>query len=275
MVKNVILIFTALILVSSFLNPLYSYNYPDWTKAQRYLFGDLKKMEEALPFYIKLAEKNKNDYTAQWKVAELCYYLWENYRFGGNLAGQWKAAKNGYYYGWKGVLLNPNGIEGLFWYAADKGVWGILNGPLNSLKEAVKVKKYLFRLKSLDPQAKFEKGSWARILGKVYVFSPPFPVGFGDVTEGIRILTFAVEKYPDYGINRNFLAESYMAIGKIDVAEKLLKKNVEILKKADQTIYVNRRDLRIARNLLLLIREYKGKKENRVPASVILEAEYR
>ena len=65
-----------------------------------------------------------------------------------------------------------------------------------------------------------------------------------------------------------------MVTGKLSEAESLLKDNISKLSRSDLQIYVNWRDLRVAKNLLKLVREYLQKEEDRIPASVVLEKEY-
>ena len=251
-----------------------SFTYPSWEKAEREIFPYIRKLEKLLPVYMAIAEKNPDNYRAQWKVAELCVYMWQHYMRQGKKKKAFQVAKIGLKYGERAVKINPSGIEGLFWYAVIGGGYATLIGPLRALQWGNEKMKLLKRLMSLDPEAKYKDGGWAIILGKVYIFAPPFPIGFGDPDKGITILKFALKHHPHNGYIRNYLAEGYMRLGKLQVAEKLLKENIKMLKSLDLTIYENKSNLMIAQNLLNLLNICKKQHCDSIPALMILSHEY-
>jgi len=265
-----------LLLLTSFLSfNLRGYSaYPSWTVSQRNLFGNIVLMEKKLIEYIKIADQNKSKYEPQWRVSELTYYLWENYMFKKDYKKCFDIIKVGYKYGKRALKIKPNGKEALFWFSANVGIYGLLKGPTNVLQLAPQGRKLLEKLSVVDPKMTFEKGSWARILGKIYAFIPSFPISFGNIEKGIYLLNKTVAAYPNYGINWNFLGEAYLVKGEIFKAKSLFEKNILMLKNSDQTIYANRRDLRISKTLLKLTKKYILEGKTHISYSVLSKEEY-
>ena len=263
-----------LLLLSLLMIMLSSFSYPSWEKAEREIFPYINKMEKLLPVYMEIAENNPNNYTAQWRVAELCIYMWQHYMLKGEKKKALRVAEIGLKFGEKAVKIKPFGIEGLFWYSVIGGGFATLLGPLNALKWGNEKMKLLKRLPSLDPGAKYKDGGWAVILGKVYIFTPPFPIGFGDPVKGIKLLEFALKNYPHNGYIRNYLAEAYMRLGKFQLAEKILKENMKMLSKLDLTIYENKINLIITKNLLKLLKKCEKQHCENISSIMILNHEY-
>ncbi len=60
---------------------------------------------------MNFAENNPNNYEAQWRIAELCFFMWENYMFAGNRKKAYKVSKIGLIYARRAVRLNPYGYD--------------------------------------------------------------------------------------------------------------------------------------------------------------------
>jgi len=231
-----------------------SYKYPSWVDAQRNLYGNSKLMEKTLQKYKKLADNNPLNCEAQYKVAELTYYLWEVYSFDKkSVEIRTRLINVGVEYSKKALKVDSNSIPAMFWFVANIGVYGMMKGPQNVLNLAPIGRKLTYKMVKLDPDMIFERGSWGRLLGKLYSFLPSFPISFGNINKGTVILEKVYKKYPDYGINIFFLAESYAIKGELAKAKDLLEMGIKKLKNSDLTIFVNRKDLRISKNLLRLV----------------------
>ena len=271
--KILSVLFVSFILVSSIDAGVYKY--PSWVDAQRYLYGNTTLMEKTLQKYKNIADKYPLDCEAQYKVAELTYYLWEVYTFEKkNESLRTRLIQIGVKYSKRALKINPNSVPAMFWFVANIGVYGLMKGPQNVLKYAPIGRKLLFRMAKQDPNMIFERGSWGRLLGKLYAFLPSFPMSFGDIDKGIALLKKVYQKYPDYGINIYFLAEAYAIAGKDIKAMDLLEKGIKIIGNSDLTLFVNRKDLRIMKNLLKLMNKHIKEGKNFVKPTELIAVEH-
>lgn len=224
--------------------------------------GDEAAMLEAKSYYEKALKADPKNYTAAWRLAEVCYYLWEKYSgWESGLASKQEKllsiAKLGAQAGQLAIKLNPDGVEGLFWYSAVLGVWGLTNGPLDSLTQVPVILQVTKRCIELDPQGDFERGGCYRVAGAVYTQVPGFPISIGDKKKAEELFQKSFIRGREYGINHNLYAELLIAKGDFEGAERVLNANLAMLRKRKPYDYFDRRDIKRAEDLLRVIEAKK------------------
>jgi len=115
---------------------------------------DINSIFESIPLYLEVVEANPNSYEANWKCAR-AHREYANLAFQQDL-DEWKAickkyGKDGMKYGKKAIELEPNKIEGHYYYGLCVGsysdgvsiinlgrFWHLLPWPLKSRKKSLK-----------------------------------------------------------------------------------------------------------------------------------------
>ena len=220
--------------------------------------GDLKAMRDAKVLYEQALKADQTNYDAAWHLAETQYYLWES-------AAGWSSAygskqdllldlsKRGVQAGQLAVKLRPGGVEGLFWLAANMGIWGLTNGPLDSLAQVPQLLKVLAKCAEVDPQGKFERGSCFRIIGALYTQLPGFPVSIGDKQKAEEAFQKSFINGSGYGINQTLYAELHIARGDYKKARDVLEKALTVMRARKPYDYYDRRDMKRAEDLLKIV----------------------
>lgn len=107
--------------------------------------------------------------------------------------------------------IDPERPEGYYFSAASAGLVAESQlAPGKSFQEAVEKPALLLVEKSPG----YEAGGGLRILGALYTKAPTWPVGVGDLDEGISLLERAVADYPTHPLNHLFLAEAYAKVNR-------------------------------------------------------------
>lgn len=217
--------------------------------------GDMKAMRDAKVLYEKALKADPKNYDAAWHLAETSYYLWES-------AAGWSTAygnkqnmlldlsRYGVQAGQLAVKLKPDGVEGLFWLAANMGIWGLTNGPLDSLAQVPQLLKILAKCAEVDPQGKFERGSCYRITGALYTQLPGFPVSIGDKKKAEEAFQTSFIHGGGYGINHTLFAELQTARGDHKKAREVLEKALAMMRARKPLDYYDKRDIKRAEDLL-------------------------
>ncbi|MFN3411779.1 MAG: TRAP transporter TatT component family protein [Exilispira sp.] len=118
----------------------------------------------AYEYYKKLYKENPNSYEAAWKYARAIHFYTnefindnkikkENFTEGKNVAEN-------------ATKLNPNGVEGYYYFAVCLGSWGEVNGILASLSSVGPMEKAATKAAEIDPS--FNKGAPYMLLGRLY-----------------------------------------------------------------------------------------------------------
>lgn len=163
----------------------------------------------------------RDDYNAQWQAAQVLAFLAEN---NPRPESQRESAKHGLVFARRARELNPNGVEGHYWYALNVGLLANVNRAygLDAVKE---MEEALKRAIAIDER--FDLGGPPRVLGILYLRTPQPPTSIGSSRKGLRLLQHAVELFPDYPENYLYLAEALRDNGRADEAKEAIRKVLE------------------------------------------------
>lgn len=237
-------------------------------RLQKEVIGNFDILKHYLGNYIKYAKENPEDYEAQWQVSQLSYYLWRYYGFKDKK--QLGIYTNlGYKYAKKAKKIVPKGQDAVYYEVMNLTAIGILKGPLYAINVVKVIKSELENMLKLYPAANYKQGVWLRLLGRVYIFAPPFPVGFGDIDKGITIELKATEKFPNEPMNFIYLAIGYAIKGELDKSIFSLQLAEKLLINSDKSLYKNMKQMVMVNHLMNLVQQYKEKGLERIPKNII------
>jgi tetratricopeptide (TPR) repeat protein len=120
--------------------------------------------------------------------------------------------------GREAVTLNPRSAYGHFWYAANTGLLGLARGIMQSLRGIEPMHQSL--LTCLKENERFFFAGPHRALGRLYHQAPGWPLSIGSKTKAVEHLERAVELAPQFFLNRLFLIEFYVDVGKKKQAQE-------------------------------------------------------
>jgi len=168
--------------------------------------------QRAIADYLMTQPSVANDYATAWKTARLVYFI-GNYGAGEQRFVDSDAGVTLFNYGAQaGKLaqsLNPNGVEGYYWYAIDLGSWGLAKGILASASNAKYGIAALNKANQINPAYQWYGSS--RILGRYYQQLPG--LFGGDSAKALALFTTATEQAPKFSSNWVFLGQYYMDQG--------------------------------------------------------------
>jgi tetratricopeptide (TPR) repeat protein len=174
--------------------------------------------------FVKALEVNPSSYEAAWMAAR-SYGEYANESKKHN-APNWKTTckddgKLGMKYGEKAIALNPNGVEGNFWYGCSVRSYSDGVSILTALKEGLKDKTQRSLEKSYQINKMYEDGGPLKALGRFW-FVLPWP--FQDKKLSLQYLRELQKSFPNDAEGQVFLAENLMKTGGKDEAKALLQK---------------------------------------------------
>ncbi|HVN71811.1 MAG TPA: hypothetical protein VMU10_07315 [Desulfomonilia bacterium] len=174
--------------------------------------------------FSKALDANPGSYEAAWKAAR-SYREFANESKKHN-APNWKTTckefgKTGMKYGEKAIALNPNGVEGNFWYGCSVGNYSDGVSILTALKEGLKDKTQSSFEKSYQINKMYTDGGPIKALGRFW-FVLPWPLQ--DKKLSLKYLREFQKSFPNDAEGQVFLAETLMKTGDKDEAKTLLQK---------------------------------------------------
>ncbi len=128
------------------------------------------------------------------------------------------AAEKGVNFAKKALELDPDNLYANCFGALLMGIHGLEMGIVNSLFYMYKVKACGEKCVELDES--YYEAAPHIILGDLYRFAPPPPIGCGNKKKSVKHLERARELAPDSSMARVRLAESYLKIRKKDLARQ-------------------------------------------------------
>lgn len=166
----------------------------------------------AIANYLMTEPQISRNYEIAWQTARLVYFI-GNYGAGEKRFVDTKAGVKLFNYGVEAgklaVSLNPEKVEGNYWYAIDLGSYGLAKGIISAAINASDGMDALKKAMSIDPSYHWYGSS--RILGRYY---QELPVLFGGSSEKAKqMLTLASNKAPEYDNNWLFLGRFYLKRG--------------------------------------------------------------
>lgn len=174
--------------------------------------------------FAKALEANPGSYEAAWKAAR-SYREYAEQAKRKNVAN-WKAickeyGKLGMKFGEKAIALNPNAIEGNFWYGCSVGNYSDGVSVLTALKEGLKDKTQSSFEKSYKINKMYVDGGPMKALGRFW-FVLPWPLQ--DKKLALQYLREFQKSFPNDPEGQVYLAEVLLKTGEKDEAKALLQK---------------------------------------------------
>ncbi|MCD6270440.1 hypothetical protein J7J23_01520 [bacterium] len=137
--------------------------------------GGIENIKNSIPLYVQAAKENPNSYEANWKCARAYREYADRYHKKG-LEG-WKGVcakygKIGMSYGEKAIAINPDGVEGNFFYGACVGIYSDGVSVLTALREGLKGKTQKAFEKAYKANKNYEDGAPMIALGRFWSVLP-------------------------------------------------------------------------------------------------------
>jgi tetratricopeptide (TPR) repeat protein len=174
--------------------------------------------------FAKASEANPSSYEAAWKAAR----SYREYADGSQLknAPNWKDTcakygKLGMKYGEKAIVLNPNGVEGLYWYGCSVGDYADGVSVFTALKEGLKNKTQISFEKAYRINKMYDNGGPMIALGRFWSILP-WPMH--DKELALKYFREYQKSFPNDPRGQVWMAETLIDTGRKDEAKALLQK---------------------------------------------------
>lgn len=192
-----------------------------------YLKGGLDHFRQSIDMYQNALEADPDSYEANWKLARSYRWYGEQAKRDGldnrkEICAEY--GKTGMKYGEKAVQLNPEGVEGHYYYGLSVGIYSDGVSIFTALKEGLKGKTQESFEKAYETDKTFNNGGPMMALGRFW-FVLPWPMN--DKKKSLGYLREAHETFPDNIEGMLYLGEVLLdAGGKSErpEAEALLRK---------------------------------------------------
>ena len=163
-----------------------------------------KKGEDSILKFIQNVQNIPENFDVAWRISRLVYFI-GNFGPGENLSNDEhiKVFELGYKAGEIAKNLQPNRVEGYYWYAINLGKYSLAVGLFKALRTAPMARDALVEAAKIDPSY-----HWAgayRILGRYYQ-DLPSGISFGDKKKAEEYLTKAIQISPNFRLNTAYLA---------------------------------------------------------------------
>jgi len=188
--------------------------------------GDVDSILESIPFYVKAVEANPNSYEANWKCAR-AHREYANLNLEQELEG-WKDVckkygKDGMRYGEKAKELEPEKIEGHYYYGLCVASYSDGVSILKALKEGLKGSTQDAFYKAYEIDKMFEDGGPMLAIGRFW-HQLPFPLR--NKKRAQKYFEEHHKYFPDDPQGLVYFAELLIDRRKKDEARPLLEKAV-------------------------------------------------
>ena len=178
----------------------------------------LARVTQAAQMLADAAQILHDDYVAQWAAAEAWAFVADNET---NNAVRIAAAKRGIVFARQARELQPDRVEGHYWYAITVGLLADAD-RVYGLKAVGEMAPALRRAMELNER--YDYAGPVRVLGILVLRTPAPPVSIGSSRKGLRWLQHATELFPDYPENLLYLAEAFRDNHRNTEARELLNK---------------------------------------------------
>ncbi len=162
--------------------------------------------------YLLTKPQIPQDYDGAWKTARMVYFI-GNYGVGEKAYVSTSIGSKLFDYGVSAaklaMQLQPNGVEGQYWYAVDLGSYGLAKGVVASARNAGAGMDALKRAIAIDPSYQWYGAN--RILGRYYQELPG--IFGGSNKKALELLTASTTKSPQFKNNWVFLGQYYISTG--------------------------------------------------------------
>jgi tetratricopeptide (TPR) repeat protein len=181
----------------------------------------LVRVTNAARLLEQAARTLRDDYDAQWPAAQALAFLVENET---RTEFRREAAKHGVVLARRARELQPDRVEGHYWYAINVGLLADVDRSygLDAVGEMEAALK-----RAIEIDERYDLAGPLRVLGILHLRTPAPPASIGSPRKGLRLLQRAVELFPDYPENFLYLAEALRDNDQRDEAREALVKVVE------------------------------------------------
>ncbi len=161
--------------------------------------------------------KDPRSYELLWRGARACAWLTEEFTDKQLRASY---AQKGVDYAKRGIELQPKRVEAYYYLGINLGQSATTKtvGAYMMVPKVVKAGQTAIGL-----DERFDHAGPDRLVGTVYAKAPPWPASIGDIDEGIKYLSRAVQLAPDYPQNHLHYADALLSDSKLNEAEKEYK----------------------------------------------------
>lgn len=186
--------------------------------------GGVENLLKAGDMYAKVSDANPKSYEAAWKASH-AYREYCNESKEQNVSG-WqdickKYGKMGMKYGEKAIALEPEKIEGNFWYGCSVGNYSDGVSVLTALREGLKDKTQESFEKAYAIDKMYNDGGPIKALGRFW-YVLPWPLN--DKNKSLEYLREYQKLFPDDAEGQVFLAEVLIDTKNKDEARTVLQK---------------------------------------------------
>ena len=188
---------------------------------------DKKNAKAAIVLYKKVLEADADNYEANWKIARSYFFL-------GDMLPETKEMKDrhkemgteGMRYAGRALELNPQKIEGHYYYALCLGQYSIGISIIKALAKGLGPDYEEHISKALEIDKQYDYAGPLRAMGR-YWYKLPWPKR--DIEKSVNYLKEAVVFAPMSIRGRLYLAESYLKAKERELAKEQLQKALEIV----------------------------------------------
>ncbi len=183
------------------------------------LYLQMENLETALAAkekYMEALSKEGDKYEVYWRLARILYFIGAHTE---DKEEKKAIFSQGIYYAKKAVELNPEKPDGHYWFGVCNGVYGETRGVLKSLSLVKPIREAMEKVIEIDRS--YEDGGADRVLGRMFFKLPGF-VG-GSKEKSLQHLLKSKELGPDDPLTRIYLADTYLALNKVDKAREELE----------------------------------------------------
>ncbi len=147
--------------------------------------GDLENRKKALDICLEVVEKNPDSYRANWMAARACREYANMVKREGREGWEdvcKEYGKKGMNFADKATQLNPDGVEGYYWYGTNVGIYSDGTGIVTALREGLKDKTQKNFEKAYSIDKLYSKGGPIIALGRFW-YVLPWPLNDKDKSE--------------------------------------------------------------------------------------------
>ena len=185
------------------------------------------KAEAAISSYKKVLEVELESYEAFWKIARACFYLGDLLPETGEMRDQHREmGEEGMTYARRALELNPEGVEGHYYYVLSIAQYSIGISIIKALTMGLGSDYEEHIGKALEINKNYDSAGPLRAMGRYWYRLPWIK---RDVKKSIRYLKEAVVSAPANVRGHLYLAESYLKAGEKEPAKAHLQKALEIV----------------------------------------------
>jgi len=188
--------------------------------------ADADKAQASIDAYMKVLAVDPDHYEACWKIARSYFYLGDSLPETKALKDRHKElGEKGMFYAERALKVNPEGIEGNYYYALSLAQYSIGISIVKALLKGLGPDYERHLEKALAINREYDYAGPLRAMGR-YWYRLPWPKR--DLNKSIYYLEESVEVAPRSIRGYVYLAETYLKDGKKDRAQAVLQKAVTI-----------------------------------------------